>query len=114
MTQGSSFFSDFTISVQSKNSLLSGTTSHLEEDKLHHQLEVKMEEGLSKRCVTKKVNKIEEFKLWLNEVNILMTCSEPKGRNLKPSPRIPVRQVTVRMLLQSCQDDLTQHLLPTP
>jgi hypothetical protein len=76
MTQGSSVFWDFAISVQSKNSLLSGTTSHLKEDKLHHQLEAAMEECLSKRCVTEKANKIEEFKPWLNEVKHINACSE--------------------------------------
>jgi hypothetical protein len=44
MMQGSASFWEFAVSVQAKNSLLTGTSSHLEEDKLHHQLEATMEE----------------------------------------------------------------------
>ena len=68
MSQGSKPFWDFAVAVQSKNSLLSGTASHLEEDKLRHQLEAAMEERLSKKCTAEKTNKIVKFKEWLSDV----------------------------------------------
>jgi hypothetical protein len=69
MTQGADTpFWDFAIAVQAKNSLLNGTASHLEDDKLRHQLEAAMHQRLSKRCGAEKTGKIAEFKPWLNEV----------------------------------------------
>jgi hypothetical protein len=71
MTQGSIPFWDFAVAIQAKNSLLSSTTSHLEDDKLRHQLEATMEERLSKKCTGEKVNKVLKFKPWLNKVKCL-------------------------------------------
>ena len=68
MTQGSGTFWDCAIALQSKNSLLRGTVSHLMEDKLRHQLGAGMETRLSKKVSTEKVNKVPEFRKWLNEV----------------------------------------------
>jgi hypothetical protein len=68
MTQGSGTFWDYVIALQSKNSLLRGTVSHLPEDKLRHQLGAGMETRLSKKVSTEKVNKVPEFRKWLNEV----------------------------------------------
>ena len=49
MSQGNSTFWDYAVAVQSKNSLLRGTTSHLPDDKLRHQLGAGMEVRLSKK-----------------------------------------------------------------
>jgi hypothetical protein len=67
MTQGSSSFWDYTVAVQSKNSLIRNTASHLPDDKLHHLLGAGMEIRLSK-VSSEKVNKVMDFHKWLNEV----------------------------------------------
>ena len=68
MSQGSGSFWDYTVAMQSKNSLLHGTTSHLPNDKLHHRIGAGMEVRLSKKVSAEKLNKIVEFHKWLNEV----------------------------------------------
>jgi hypothetical protein len=68
MSQGMSSFWDYTVAVQSKNSLLCGTTSHLPDDKLCHQLWAGMEVRLLKKVSSEKLNKILDFHKWLNEV----------------------------------------------
>jgi hypothetical protein len=68
MSQGTSAFWDYAVAVQSKNSLLRGTTSHLPDDKLRHQLKAGMEVRLSKKVSSEKLNKILDFRKWLNEV----------------------------------------------
>jgi len=68
MTQGSGTFWDYAITLQSKNSLLRGTTSHLLDDKLRHQLGAGMKVRLSKKVSAEKLNKITDFRKWLNEV----------------------------------------------
>ena len=68
MTQGTGTFWDYAIALQSKNSLLRGTVSHLPDDKLRHQLGAGMETRLSKKVSTEKVNKVADFRKWLNEV----------------------------------------------
>jgi len=68
MTQGTSSFWDYAVAIQSKNSLLRGTTSHLPDDKLHHQLGAGMEVRLSKKVSSEKLNKVTDFRKWLNEV----------------------------------------------
>ena len=68
MSQGCSSFWDYTVAMQSKNSLLCGTTLHLSNDKLHHQIGAGMEVRLSKKVSVEKLNKIMEFHKWLNEV----------------------------------------------
>ena len=66
--QGSSSFWDFAITVQSKNSLLHKTTSHLPDVKLHQQISTGMELRLSKKVSSEKLNKVVDFCKWLNEV----------------------------------------------
>jgi hypothetical protein len=68
MMQGTSCFWDYTVAVQSKNSLLCSTTTHLPDDKLCHQLGAGMEVRLLKKVSVEKVNKVEEFRKWLNDV----------------------------------------------
>ena len=68
MTQGNHTFWDYAIALQSKNSLLRGTTSHLTDDELCHQLGAGMETRLAKKVSTEKLNKVVEFRKWLNEV----------------------------------------------
>jgi hypothetical protein len=68
MSQGNESFWDFAIRVQAKNSLLTGTNSHLSSERLCHRIESGMDEGLACWCVKAKVNQIEEFKEWLNEI----------------------------------------------
>ena len=68
MSQGSDSFWDYAVSLQSKNSLLHGTTSHLSDEQLRHQLGAGMELRLSKKIGGEKVNKIVDFRRWLNEV----------------------------------------------
>ena len=68
MTQGNSSFWDFAVAIQNKNSLLRDTTSHLADDKLHHQINAGMEIRLSKKVSSEKVNKVISFRKWLSEV----------------------------------------------
>ncbi|KAL6299292.1 hypothetical protein BKA93DRAFT_753563 [Sparassis latifolia] len=68
ISQSSSTFWDFAVKVQAKNSLLSGTDSHLDEKKLRHQIEAGMTEHLAKRCNAEKVNAVIDFPKWLSEV----------------------------------------------
>lgn len=68
MTQGMSSFWDYVVAIQSKNSLLCGTVSHLLDNKLCHQLGAGMEIRLSKKVTFKKLNKVADFHKWLNEV----------------------------------------------
>jgi hypothetical protein len=68
MSQGTNSFWDYTVAVQSKNALLRGTTSHLPDDKLRHQIGAGMEVRLLKKVSSEKLNKILDFCKWLNEV----------------------------------------------
>jgi hypothetical protein len=68
MTQGNSTFWDYAVAIQSKNSLLQDTVSHLPNDKLHHQLGAGMEIRLSKKVSSEKLNKVVDFRKWLNKV----------------------------------------------
>jgi hypothetical protein len=68
MTQGATSFWDFAIAIQSKNSLLRDTTSHLPNDKLCQQIGAGMELRLSKKVSAEKLNQVTDFRKWLNEV----------------------------------------------
>ena len=68
MLQGSGTFWDYTITLQSKNSLLRSTVSQLPDEKLRHQLGAGMETRLSKKVSAEKVNKVPNFWEWLNKV----------------------------------------------
>jgi hypothetical protein len=68
LSQGTQTFWDFAITLQSKNALLSNTTSHLSKDKLRHQLEANMERRLAARCRHDKVDEIADFDKWLKHV----------------------------------------------
>jgi hypothetical protein len=69
MSQGNTTsFWDFVVAVQNKNSLLCGTNSHLPNDRLRHQINARMEVRLSKKVSSKKLNKVVDFRKWLNEV----------------------------------------------
>jgi hypothetical protein len=96
MSQGSKSFWDYAVSLQHKNSLLHGTPSHLSEEQIRHQLGAGMEVRLSKKIGAKKVNKIENFHKWLNEVkrfdDQLRANREEYERILKES-REATRQV---------------------
>jgi hypothetical protein len=82
MTQGSDMpFWDFAITVQAKNSLLNSIASHLEDDKLHHQLEAAMHQRLSKKCGSEKTGKIVEFKPWLNKVKHIDELARLRGKS---------------------------------
>jgi hypothetical protein len=58
MTQGASTFWDYAVAIQSKNSLLHGTPSHLPDNKLHQQIRAGMEVRLSNKILVEKVNKV--------------------------------------------------------
>jgi len=51
-----------------QNSLLNGTTSHLAEEQLRHQLKAGMDEKISKKATAEKVNQEKDFKKWLASV----------------------------------------------
>src|SRR5258705_5202554 len=68
MTQGNSSFWDFAVTIQNKNSLLHGSTLHLTDDKLHHQIRAGMEVHLLKKASSEKLNKVVDFCKWLNDV----------------------------------------------
>jgi hypothetical protein len=50
ITQGSQTFWDFAVRLQAKNSLLTSTASHLDEDKLYRWMEAWMDECLPQKC----------------------------------------------------------------
>jgi hypothetical protein len=68
MTQGNESFWDYSIKIQSHNSLLVSTPSHLDNEQLRHRIEAGMDEMLSKRCIHAKVNRVQGLKPWLAEV----------------------------------------------
>jgi hypothetical protein len=68
MSQETSTFWHFAVRAQAKNSLLDNTASHLNEEKLRHQLEAGMNARLAKKCIAEKINKIGNFREWLSEV----------------------------------------------
>lgn len=57
MTQANMSFWDFSTEIQFKNSLLHGTTSHLPNNKLCHQINTGMEVMLSKKYLPKRKTK---------------------------------------------------------
>jgi len=59
---------DFAVAIQSKNSLLCDTMSHLPNDKLRQQIGAGMELHLSKKVSSEKLNQVADFCKWLNEV----------------------------------------------
>ena len=67
MSQASNTFWDYTVSLQSKNSLLHGTPSHLSNEQICDQLGAGMENYLSKK-IGGGVNRITDFQKWLNQV----------------------------------------------
>ena len=69
MTQGIASFWDFAVAIQSKNSLLRDTTSHLPNDKLRQQIGAGMELRLSKKVSAEKLNQVADFRKWMNEVH---------------------------------------------
>jgi hypothetical protein len=69
MSQGDSTFWNYAVNLQSKNSLLKGTTSHLTSEKLRHQLEANMEKRLATKCRNEaNVNNEQDFTKWINMV----------------------------------------------
>jgi hypothetical protein len=62
MKQKNELFRSFTVTIQTKNSLFTGTNSHLNDKKLCHQL------MLVKQCQGVKLHKVEALKTWLDEV----------------------------------------------
>jgi hypothetical protein len=68
ISQGLQTFWDFAVKLQAKNSLLASTDSHLDDDKLRHQMEACMDERLSRKCAAERTNKIADFKKWMTEV----------------------------------------------
>ena len=69
MMQGLASFWDFAVAIQSKNSLLRDTTSHLPNDKLRQQIGAGMELRLSKKVSAEKLNQVADFRKWMNEVH---------------------------------------------
>ena len=68
MSQGMDSFWNYAVTLQAKNFLLHGTTSHLLDEQVCHQLGASMELRLLKKISVEKVNKIIDFCKWLNEV----------------------------------------------
>jgi hypothetical protein len=71
MVQGEATFWDYAIEVQSKNSLLTTTASHLDNEKLRHRIKASMNKLLARHCINAKVNKEGDFKKWLAEVKCI-------------------------------------------
>jgi len=71
MMQGNQSFWTFAVALQAKNSLLTNTPSYLQKDKLHHQIEARIDTKLAKKCDTEKSNKITDFKKWMADVRHL-------------------------------------------
>lgn len=68
MIQRNNNFWDFSVLVQSKNSLLRNTTSHLKEEQVRHCLELGMNQRLALRCRLEKSSKVADFREWITEV----------------------------------------------
>jgi len=76
-------FWDFAIRIQVKNSMLVGTGSHLDEEKLCHRCESGMEELLAMRCAGERAHKKAGFKPWLNEVKQIDDLMWAERKQLK-------------------------------
>jgi hypothetical protein len=107
ISQGSSTFWDFATKLQAKNSLLATTTSHLNAEKLCHQLEAGMDERLSHRCTAEKVNKVVELKKWMAEVKRIDDVQ--RGASSKTSPDMPGRLIDVPTHLANHRAIKTRH-----
>ena len=68
LTQGTNSFWDFTVQVQSKNSILSGTKSHLTEMQLRHRIESGMSPKLALRSCLEKIETDGTLSDWLTDV----------------------------------------------
>lgn len=68
MTQGNDSFWDFSVMVQSKNSLLRDTPSYLKEEQIRHCIEAGMQQRLALHCHLEKSNLVKVFRDWLMEV----------------------------------------------
>jgi hypothetical protein len=68
MVQGNNTFWDYVIRVQAQNSLLKSTLSHLDTEKLRHQLKAGIDDSLVRQCSNAKANREEDFKKWMGKV----------------------------------------------
>jgi hypothetical protein len=88
MTQGKDSFWDYTIRVQSKNSLLTGTPSHLSQEKLRHCIEVGMNDLLAHRCANAKANKEGEIKKWLADMKRIEDTMRAERREFEEIAKV--------------------------
>ena len=68
LNQGSDSFWDFCVQVQAKNSILSGTKSHLDDTQLHHCVELGMSTKLALHIHLEKVDVDSTLANWLTDV----------------------------------------------
>lgn len=68
MLQREKNFWEWTVELQSTNTLLQGTASYLNEDALPNQIEENWQHELSEVCRNKLTDKIHDFHLWLETV----------------------------------------------
>jgi hypothetical protein len=68
MTQGTNLFWNFVVQIQTKNSLLCDTPSHLTKEQLRHHIESGMFQKLALCCHLEKSSKTVEFEKWLSEI----------------------------------------------
>jgi hypothetical protein len=68
LTQAKASFWDFSIIVQARNSVLSGTRSHLDAVQFHHRIESGMNAKLALRCHLEKITSDGTLAEWLDKV----------------------------------------------
>lgn len=73
LTQGNDNFWDFSVQVQTKNSLLINTPSHLNDEQLRHRMESGMNPKLALRCRLEKAgvvqnNDLNKLATWLTDI----------------------------------------------
>jgi hypothetical protein len=107
MTQGNTSFWDFAVAIQNKNSLLRGTTSHLEDDKLRHQINAGMEVRLSKKVLSEKLNKVVGFRKWLSEVK---RCDDVLRAEREEYERIAKENRDSSCRVNNSNEPLSRHI----
>ena len=111
MSQGMDSFWNYAVTPQAKNFLLHGTTSHLLDEQVCHQLGASMELRLLKKISVEKVNKIIDFCKWLvnctgmgkplGSLRVLLTGEGPGTEILiqeKPIPTMYTRPYLAKRL----------------
>jgi hypothetical protein len=74
--------------VQAKNSLLTGTASHLDAEKLRHRIEASMNDLLAHRCLNAKANREGDVKKWLADIKRIDDTMQAECRKFEEITKV--------------------------